>query len=227
MKKYIVCALLVFTSCTTGTKSSNNIANKFNIKTPPETTTGSPLPNQETVSQTQQSLTQLSSEDQLLKITIENSEARKNLKATQEQLIHCETDVANPLLGGNGKIPQIAEVDAAMDESKMKTTLGLDEHAPLALDLKDLLQDRIDRQNKIHSTLNSNIEIVRSYLTKCLATMKTVRAKHGLKPTWYTADPKKGYRQETNLNIGFSNAAKDNPPPVPDFSKAILLTPPF
>jgi hypothetical protein len=221
MQKFTVFALIILTSCAAPTKHAENNGVQLNSKSHLEIAAMAPgaSGNKEEI--------KTSLEDQLFKLRLETSEKAETLKALHDQLSHCEKDLANPLLDGNGKIPANPEVDLAMDATKMKTTLGLDENTSLAHEPKEIISDRLDRETKYSATLKSSIRVLQSHFSKCLVKMQIARMKHGLSPNWYSADPVKGYEQETDLSIGFSNAAKDKPAVLPDFSKSIHLTPPF
>ncbi|MEO5971675.1 MAG: hypothetical protein ABIQ95_17255 [Bdellovibrionia bacterium] len=223
MKKLIVFTLITLTGCASTTKPFKNGSTKLNTKAPIEAKASA-------VPDTGVAITFNSKQtlnDQLLRLRLENSEDATLLKNDHEQLVHCQKDLANPLLDGKGKIPTIPEVDAAMDSGKMKTTLGVSEHEPPIAVSEELVQDRIDRESKYSAALKASINVLQTHLNNCLVKMGIARTKHGLKPTWYSADLNKGYEQETNINIGFSNAAKDLPRTVPDFTKSMPLTPPF
>lgn len=148
-------------------------------------------------------------EDKIRKLKWQNAEDEEKLKSMHGQLIHCQKDLANPLLDGSGEMPEIPEVDAAMDFSKQRTSLGIDEKGSLVVLTKELVQDRLNREERYHENLVSNNNIVKKQLDKCLFKMGIVRQKKGLQPTWYFRDPMKGHELETDLGIGFKNAERD------------------
>ncbi len=202
MKKTMLFGIIFLVGCSS-TRPVEKISTQLDVKGQVGAETVGLNEDREVVIQEKQAL-----DDKLRKLRWLNSDNEQILNNSHLQLVHCEQDIANPLLDGNGQMPEIPEVDAAMDTSKVKSTLGLDESGSLVHVSKELVQDRIDRENRYSNSLKSNMGVVKKHLAKCLFTMAIAREKHGLQSTWYFADPRKGHELETNLSIGFSNAAK-------------------
>lgn len=141
-----------------------------------------------------------------------NADEEQSLNYNHSELVHCMKDLANPLLDGDGQMPAIPEIDAAADTSSIKKSFGLDEHGNLVYLTKELVQDRIAREEKYADSLKTNNAVVKGHLDKCLFKMGIARQKKGLSPTWYFADPAKGIEFETDLSVAFKNAAKGRTP---------------
>lgn len=135
-------------------------------------------------------------ENELREQRWKNSDLEAVVRTSHESLDRCLVETADPRLGGNGEVSEIPEVDAAMDLSKIKESIGMTEDGSLKVVKKELLTDRIARERKYEQSLNNSAKIISKHRKVCERKMGYARVKAGL--------PSERFKGEGHFGVGGS-----------------------
>jgi hypothetical protein len=127
-------------------------------------------------------------ENELREQRWKNADLENILRSSYENLGQCQENVADSRLGGNGEVPELPEVDAAADVSKIKETIGLNEQGNLVVVKKELLNDRIARERKYEQSLKHSVKIVQKHEKVCERKLANARVKSGLPAKKYMSE---------------------------------------
>ncbi len=150
-------------------------------------------------------------EDELRKLAAEAYDLELQLTSDHDLLTRCREELADPRLGGNGKVVEIPEIETLRPIGEVKEEFGITSEGKLSFVRKELFGDHISGERKYVATLKDQIKHTSKHRKTCEREMRVARVKAGLPAERFTG---KGYykagkyiqtrRSEQNLDDAFS-----------------------
>jgi hypothetical protein len=152
-----------------------------------------------------------SAESELRKLAAEAYELELQLTSDFDALTRCREELADPRLGGSGKVVEIPEIEMIRPIGEVKEEFGITSEGKLSFVKKELFGDRVAGERKYIGTLKEQIKLTSKHKRTCDREMRQARVKAGLPGERYTG---KGYykngkyiqtrRAEQNLDDAFA-----------------------
>ena len=150
-------------------------------------------------------------ESELRKLAAQAYELEVQLASDHELLVRCREELADPRLGGSGKVVEIPEVDDLKPMVEVKEEFGITQDGKLSFVKKELFGDRLVGERKYIDTLKEQGKLTAKHKKTCDREMRVARVKAGLPGERYTG---KGHyqngkyiqtrRAEQNLDDAFA-----------------------
>jgi hypothetical protein len=150
-------------------------------------------------------------ESELRKLAAQAYELEIQLTSEYTLLDRCREELADPRLGGTGKVIEIPEIDALRPLGEVKEEFGITSEGKLSFVRKELFGDHIVGERKYIAALKDQSKIVSKLKKNCEREMRVARVKAGLPGERYTG---KGHykngkyiqtrRAEQNLDDAFA-----------------------
>ncbi|MCO5141993.1 MAG: hypothetical protein M9962_02760 [Oligoflexia bacterium] len=119
-------------------------------------------------------------EDELRRLSWQNYETERKLKAEREDLIHCRTELADPRLGGNKTLEDIPELQISEDLSKVQQKLGITQKGRIKVVKKEFLTDRMEKETRYKESLENLLTVIEKSAKNCNRELGYIRVQHGL-----------------------------------------------
>lgn len=127
-------------------------------------------------------------EDEMKALRSENVDLSKSIAANHDSLISCNDDLADPRLGGNGNVADIARPQTDSESPKSDKVVGLSAEGNLVVVEKQTIEARMAQEKQRHQMLSAANAQVERELRRCEAKMGVARLAAGL--------PAKRFRSE-------------------------------
>lgn len=115
-----------------------------------------------------------------------NYDLEKEISYNRSQLSRCQTEIADPRLGGDGHVIDVPEADSART-SVTKEEFGTDDNGQLKVVKKEFYVERLKLERQRESTLGITSAAITKRLDTCERELGYVRVKHGLPSKRYQA----------------------------------------
>lgn len=147
-------------------------------------------------------------------VVVETSSAATELTVQQNVNLHftdtlnheaymlkwCRRDLADPRLGGDGKLPIDAEVDSLKSADQVREELGLDDDGSLKVVKQTFFADKLKKERTYGETLQKMIKLITRHREECEFTMTQARRKAGIKATRSNTE-----HLDNGLDVAFQN----------------------
>ena len=120
-----------------------------------------------------------------------NNDLESKLKMEASQLETCREYLADPRLGGNGAVVDIAEIDNLRSVNEVKEEFGI-ENGDLKFVRKERYGERLKSERKLESSLRKMLRLFTKQRKQCDQQVSVARVKAGL--------PAKKYKGEGYFN---------------------------
>lgn len=212
LKSFVVAILYIFVvSCTTNEHEAKELDDKLEVK---DSVDGEKIGLNDDGEVIIQSET--SASDELRSQIWVNSKLEDEINREHHELKRCREDLADPRLGGNGRVAEIPDVDGLKSFTEIKEKFGLDSEGNLKVLKKEYFLDRLKKERNYAHSLKGTLKIIKKHGEDCARNMASARLKHGLPGKRYESE---GYftsdgawvgteKAEKNLDDAFERAAK-------------------
>lgn len=126
-------------------------------------------------------------EVQLREQTWKNYDLERDLNYSHEALTQCQNEMADPRLGGSGKVVDIPEIDA-VNVTQKKEEFGLNSNGDLKFVTKEMYLDRLKSERRFQEVLTSHLKLVKKEKEKCEREIGYARVKAGLSASRYKSE---------------------------------------
>lgn len=109
-----------------------------------------------------------------------NSKIQDDLNRERFLLKSCRLDVSDPRLGGEGRMPEIPEVDQLKDENEVREEFGLDGDGQIKFVKREQFLERLKSERKFEKSLKQMVKVLTSHREECEQKMIIARNKVGL-----------------------------------------------
>lgn len=131
--------------------------------------------------------TETTAETELKRIAWKNYDLEQRIASEHEVLSRCRDEIADPRLGGAGKIVEIPELDNLKPPTEVKEEMGITASGTLAIVKKEMLYDRLQSEKKYADSLASTLKLIEKHKKSCERDMGHSRAKYGLPANRFAA----------------------------------------
>jgi hypothetical protein len=135
---------------------------------------------------------------------------------THEDLTRCREELADPRLGGSGKIVDIPEVDEIKPVTEVKEEFGITKDGKLSFVKQEKFLDRLQGQRKYNDTLREQLKLTEKHERTCMRELRSARVKNGLPAERYVGQGKfvngryvQTRRAEKNLDDAFAISSEE------------------
>lgn len=115
-----------------------------------------------------------------------NYDLEKEISYNRSQLSRCQTEIADPRLGGDGHVVDIPEAEV-VGASVTREEFGTDDNGQLKVVKKEFYVERLKFERQRESTLGDTSAAINKRLDTCERELGYVRVKHGLPSKRYQA----------------------------------------
>jgi hypothetical protein len=119
-------------------------------------------------------------EDELRKLAAEAYELELQLTSDHDLLTRCREELADPRLGGNGKVVEIPEIEKLRPIGEVKEEFGITSEGKLSFVRKELFGDHVSGERKYIAALKDQIKHTSKHRKNCEREMRPARVKAGL-----------------------------------------------
>lgn len=121
-----------------------------------------------------------SAEDELRVQQAVNLKIQDDLNRERFLLKACRMDMSDPRLGGEGRMPEIPEVDQLKDENEVREEFGLDADGQIKFVKREQFLERLKAERKYEKSLRQMLKLISSHREECEQKMVIARNKVGL-----------------------------------------------
>lgn len=119
-------------------------------------------------------------ESELRKLAAKAYDLEVQLTSDYELLVRCREELADPRLGGSGKVVDIPEIDNLKPVVEVKEEFGITQEGKLSFVKKELFGDRLVGERKYIDTLKEQSKLTSKHKQTCEREMRMARVKAGL-----------------------------------------------
>ncbi len=119
-------------------------------------------------------------ESELRKLAAKAYELEVQLTSDYDLLVRCREELADPRLGGSGKVVEIPEIDNLKPVVEVKEEFGITREGKLSFVKKELFGDRLVGERKYIDTLKEQSKLTAKHKQTCEREMRVARVKAGL-----------------------------------------------
>lgn len=122
-----------------------------------------------------------------------NAMLQDELDMEYYELKDCREKMADPAIGGSGKVKDLPEIDNLKEPSEMREEFGSNADGDLKIVKRELFEQRLKKERKYMKTLRMMIKITTKHNELCQRELGYARSRHGLpksdiKPGHFTSD---------------------------------------
>jgi hypothetical protein len=159
---------------------------------------------------------QTSADSELRKLAAKAYDLEVSLNSAVEQLSRCREELADPRLGGSGKVIDIPELDSLKPASQVKEEFGITKEGNLSFVRKEMFMDRLQGERKYVDVLQEQLKLTEKHSKNCSREMRQARVKNGLPAERYSGQGHydngryiQTRRAEQNLDDAFAIASEE------------------
>ena len=121
-----------------------------------------------------------SAEDEMRVQQAVNLKIQDELNRERHLLKTCRVDMTDPRLGGDGRMPEIPDVDNLKDENEVREEFGLDKDGSIKFVKREQYLERLNAERKYEKSLRKMAKLFVSHREECEQRMIEARNKAGL-----------------------------------------------